>query len=97
MEIQRALKAGARGYLIKSAPPDELVRTIRHVAEGRRNREVAEKLFISEETVKVHVKHIMDKLGAAVPHSAARRRSATVTRHSHSGNSRSWRWRSPAC
>ena len=100
VEIQRALKAGARGYLLKSSPPEELVQTIRHVhagkkgipaqiathlaehmsdedlterevevlrhvAEGRRNRDIAEKLFISEETVKVHVKHIMDKLGAS--------------------------------
>jgi len=99
-EIQRALKAGARGYLLKSAPPSELVEAIRkvhagkkvipshvaahlaehvsdedlterevevlrHIAEGNRNRDIAEKLFISEETVKVHVKHIMDKLGAA--------------------------------
>jgi DNA-binding NarL/FixJ family response regulator len=100
VEIQRALKAGARGYLLKSSPPNELVETIRHVhagkkgipphvaahlaehmsdedltereaevlrhvAEGNRNRDIAEKLFISEETVKVHVKHIMDKLGAS--------------------------------
>lgn len=100
VEIQRALKAGARGYLIKSSPPDELVQTIRHVhqgrkgipphvaahlaehmsdealterevevlrhvAEGGRNRDIAGKLFISEETVKAHVKHIMDKLGAS--------------------------------
>ncbi|HEX8292741.1 MAG TPA: response regulator transcription factor [Pyrinomonadaceae bacterium] len=100
VEIQRALKAGARGYLIKSSPPDELVQTIRHVhqgrkgipphvaahlaehmsdehlterevevlrhvAEGGRNRDIAGKLCISEETVKAHVKHIMDKLGAA--------------------------------
>jgi DNA-binding NarL/FixJ family response regulator len=100
VEIQRALKAGARGYLLKSSPPDELVETLRHVhdgkkgipshiaahlaehmsdedlterevevlrhvAEGNRNRDIAEKLFISEETVKVHVKHIMDKLGAS--------------------------------
>jgi DNA-binding NarL/FixJ family response regulator len=100
VEIQRALKAGARGYLLKSTPPKDLVETIRrvhegkkgipphvaahlaehmsdealterevevlrHVAEGRRNRDIAEQLFISEETVKVHVKHIMDKLGAA--------------------------------
>jgi DNA-binding NarL/FixJ family response regulator len=34
------------------------------VAGGNRNRDIAERLFISEETVKVHVKHIMDKLGA---------------------------------
>jgi DNA-binding NarL/FixJ family response regulator len=100
VEIQRALKAGARGYLLKSTPPKELMETIRrvhagskgipqqiaahlaehisdeslterevvvlrHVAEGNRNRDIASKLFISEETVKVHVKHIMDKLGAS--------------------------------
>jgi DNA-binding NarL/FixJ family response regulator len=34
------------------------------VAGGNRNRDIAERLFISEETVKVHVKHIMEKLGA---------------------------------
>lgn len=99
VEIQRALQAGARGYLLKSAPPNELVQAIRQVhagkkrvapdvaaqlaehmgsesltarevevlrkvAGGNRNRDIAEKLFISEETVKVHIKHIMDKLGA---------------------------------
>ncbi len=37
---------------------------LRHVAGGNRNRDIAERLFISEETVKVHVKHIMEKLGA---------------------------------
>jgi DNA-binding NarL/FixJ family response regulator len=37
---------------------------LRHVAGGNRNREIATLLSISEETVKVHVKHIMDKLGA---------------------------------
>ena len=38
---------------------------LRHVATGNRNRDIAERLFISEETVKVHVKHIMEKLGAS--------------------------------
>jgi DNA-binding NarL/FixJ family response regulator len=100
MEIQRALEAGARGYMLKSMPPRELVEVIRqvyagkkrvppevaahlaehmsdedltqreidvlrHIAGGNRNRDIAEKLFISEETVKVHIKHIMDKLGAS--------------------------------
>src|SRR6266487_2909979 len=37
---------------------------LRQVAGGNRNRDIAELLFISEETVKVHIKHIMDKLGA---------------------------------
>lgn len=99
VEIQRALEAGARGYLLKNMPPNELVLVIRqvhagkkrvppdvaaqlaehmsddnltvrevevlqHVAEGNRNRDIGELLNISEETVKVHVKHIMDKLGA---------------------------------
>ena len=99
IEIQRALAAGARGYLLKNMPPNELVDVIshvhagkkrvppqvaaqvaehmsdenltaretevlKHVADGNRNRDIAELLFISEETVKVHIKHIMDKLGA---------------------------------
>ena len=100
VEIQRALEAGARGYLLKNMPPRDLVEVIRqvhagkkrvppevaaqlaehlsdesltpreidvlqHVAGGNRNRDIAERLFISEETVKVHIKHIMDKLGAS--------------------------------
>jgi DNA-binding NarL/FixJ family response regulator len=100
VEIQRALEAGARAYLLKSMPPAELVEVIRqvhagkkrvpaevashlaehlsdealttrevdvlsHIAGGNRNRDIAERLFISEETVKVHVKHIMEKLGAS--------------------------------
>lgn len=100
VEIQRALQAGARGYLLKSMPPKELldgirqvhagkkrippeivahlaehlsdetltareVEVLRQVAGGNRNRDIAEHLFISEETVKVHVKHVMEKLGAS--------------------------------
>src|SRR5258707_336691 len=99
VEIQRALQAGARGYILKSMPPRDLVEVIRqvhagkkrvptevathlaehmsdealtgrevdvlkHIAGGNRNRDIADRLFISEETVKVHIKHIMEKLGA---------------------------------
>ena len=99
VEIQRALEAGARGYILKSMPPKEIVEVILQVhagkkripsqvaaqlaehlsdealtdrevevlgqiAGGNRNRDIAEKLFITEETVKVHIKHIMEKLGA---------------------------------
>lgn len=99
-EAQRALKAGARGYILKSMPPKDLIEAIRqvhagkkrippavaahlaehlsdetlsvreievlrHVAGGNRNRDIADLLFISEETVKIHVKHIMEKLGAS--------------------------------
>jgi DNA-binding NarL/FixJ family response regulator len=38
---------------------------LQHLSGGNSNRDIAERLFISEETVKVHVKHIMEKLGAA--------------------------------
>jgi DNA-binding NarL/FixJ family response regulator len=100
VEIQRALEAGAYGYMLKSMPPRDLIEMIRHVhlgkkrvpaeiaahlaehfsdesltereldvlrhiAGGNRNRDIAERLFISEETVKVHIRHIMEKLGAA--------------------------------
>ena len=41
------------------------IEVLRAVAGGNKNRDIARKLFISEETVKVHIKHIMDKLGAA--------------------------------
>jgi DNA-binding NarL/FixJ family response regulator len=99
VEVQRALKAGARGYLLKSMPPQQLldmirsvhagkkcvpneiaaglaeylgddklsereIEVLRHVAAGNRNRDIAERLFIAEETVKVHLKHIMGKLRA---------------------------------
>ena len=37
---------------------------LEHLAVGHRNRDIAERLRISHETVKVHVKHIMGKLGA---------------------------------
>jgi DNA-binding NarL/FixJ family response regulator len=99
IEIQRALRAGARGYLLKNMPPNEIldairqvhagkkrmpsevaaqiaehmsdeqlttreVEVLRKIAGGNRNKDIADLLFISEETVKVHIKHIMDKLGA---------------------------------
>lgn len=37
---------------------------LRQIVDGKRNREIAEKLFISEETVKVHIRNIREKLGA---------------------------------
>lgn len=99
-EVQRALKSGASGYMLKTMPPKELIKVIRRVnsgkkyippevaanlaehftdetltareievlvqiAEGNRNRDIGEKLFISEQTVKVHIKHIMEKLDAS--------------------------------
>ncbi len=40
------------------------VEVLQKIAGGNRNSDIATLLFISEETVKGHVKHIMEKLGA---------------------------------
>jgi DNA-binding NarL/FixJ family response regulator len=44
---------------------DREVEVLREIAGGNRNRDIADKLFITEETVKVHIKHIMEKLDAS--------------------------------
>jgi len=99
-EIQRALKAGAQAYLLKSMSAKQMIEAIRqvhaggksvpveiaaslaehfgdealsrreievlcHVAAGNRNRDIAEKLYVAEETVKIHLKHAMAKLRAS--------------------------------
>ena len=98
-EIQRALRSGASGYVLKSMPQEELLAVIRSVHAGRRhvpvevaavlaehlgdedltprelevlqlirdgykNKQIADKLSISENTVNFHIKNIVDKLGA---------------------------------
>ena len=37
---------------------------LEHIAQGLSNREIAEKLYVSENTVKTHSSRIFDKLGA---------------------------------
>jgi DNA-binding NarL/FixJ family response regulator len=44
---------------------DREVDILSHSAAGNRNRDIGYKLFIAEETVKAHMKHIMEKLGAS--------------------------------
>jgi DNA-binding NarL/FixJ family response regulator len=98
--LQRGLESGARGYILKEAPHETLLRAIEKVAagetfvdpglmaefvagqgqadiltprereilqllaDGMSNADVAAKLFISQETVKSHVRHILAKLEA---------------------------------
>jgi DNA-binding NarL/FixJ family response regulator len=99
VQVLRALKAGARAYLLKGLLRKELLETIRAVhagqkrfppevaaelaehatddaltsreidvlrliASGHANKLVADRLSITEETVKGHVKNILSKLGA---------------------------------
>jgi len=96
-EIYQAIRAGAKGYLLKDAPLEELLDCIRKVhagetcihpalaaklasrmsgealttrevdvlkllARGRSNKEIGTDLFISETTVKSHMRSIFSKL-----------------------------------
>src|SRR5213595_1781190 len=98
--LGRGLDSGAKGYILKEAPHETLVRAIEKVAggdsfidpalmpaflsgkeredmltprereilqllaDGMSNADVAQRLFISQETVKSHVRHILAKLEA---------------------------------
>ena len=69
-----------RASLVKRIPPEIATHLAEHysdegltereievlgqIADGTRNRDIAERLFISELTVKMHIKHLMQKLGA---------------------------------
>jgi DNA-binding NarL/FixJ family response regulator len=100
MLLSRGLEAGAKGYILKEAPHETLLRAIEKLgsgegfvdpalmpgflsgkdshdmltprereilqllADGMSNADVAAKLFISQETVKSHVRHILTKLEA---------------------------------
>jgi DNA-binding NarL/FixJ family response regulator len=98
-EIQRALRAGAAAYVLKSIPKRDLLDVIRSVhsgrrhvppdvaarlaehlgddeltrrerevlqliSDGQRNKQIADKLEISETTVNFHIRNLVDKLQA---------------------------------
>jgi DNA-binding NarL/FixJ family response regulator len=56
--------AKREGHNSQESRSDREVEVLRHLVDGNRNRDIAKKLQIAEETVKVHMKHIMEKLGA---------------------------------
>jgi DNA-binding NarL/FixJ family response regulator len=58
------IAAGLAEHLSDENLSEREIQVLRHVADGDRNRDIGEKLFIAEETVKVHLKRIMGKLGA---------------------------------
>jgi DNA-binding NarL/FixJ family response regulator len=97
-DIERALAAGAKGYVVKGMVREELLNAIRavhagkrhvpsavaaklvdhlgsekltqreldvlkEIARGKRNKEIGAELSIAEDTVKMHVKSILMKLG----------------------------------
>ena len=63
--IPREVAAQLAEHVTDELLTDREIDVLQHVAGGNRNREIAEQLSISEETVKVHVKHILEKLGAS--------------------------------
>jgi DNA-binding NarL/FixJ family response regulator len=76
VEMIRKVHAGAKSipteiatHLAEHLGDEFLTRreidVLQKMAGGNRNRDIAEQLFISEETVKGHVKHIMEKLRAS--------------------------------
>ena len=64
MRIPTEIAAHLAEHLGEEDLTDREMDVLKHVAGGNRNRDIAEMLFFSEETVKVHIKHIMEKLGA---------------------------------
>jgi two-component system NarL family response regulator len=98
-DVDRALSAGAKAYLLKDVSPVDLIaciRTVHHggtwvspaiasrllarltrvqltqretavlrlVAAGKANKEIGQSLYITEGTVKIHLTHLFEKLGA---------------------------------
>ena len=63
--IPPAIASQLAEHMADEALTEREVEVLQQVANGNKNRNIANKLFISEETVKVHIKHIMEKLGAA--------------------------------
>jgi DNA-binding NarL/FixJ family response regulator len=70
MERVAALKERAKSYSARAhAYPDGLTEreaeVLRLVVTGKRDREIAEALFISVTTVSTHVRNILNKINAA--------------------------------
>jgi DNA-binding NarL/FixJ family response regulator len=63
--IPPEIAASLAEHFSDEALTDREMDVLRHIAGGNRNRDIAGRLFISEETVKVHMRHIMEKLGAS--------------------------------
>jgi len=72
-EETAARRGAGRGAVIPLTPPSTAVaqdptpretEVLQLVADGLANREIGERLFLSEETVKSHVRHLLAKLHA---------------------------------
>jgi DNA-binding CsgD family transcriptional regulator len=55
----------ATAAILPGGLTDREAQVLRLVAAGLTNSQIGEKLFISRNTVATHLRHILDKLGAA--------------------------------
>ena len=62
--IPPAIAAGLAEHYGDDGLTSREIEVLQQIAAGNRNKDVAAKLSIAEETVKVHMRHIMEKLGA---------------------------------
>jgi DNA-binding NarL/FixJ family response regulator len=70
--LQRLAAEGPKSIALVSAPAEALapltqreLGVLKLLAEGRTNREIGQALFLSAGTVKIHVEHILAKLGVS--------------------------------
>ena len=66
-DILALMDAGVDGYLLKESDPlaqltDRELDVLQWIATGMSNKQIAAQLFISEETVKVHIRNLLRKL-----------------------------------
>jgi len=59
----RVLRQDAAARAVAKTLTPREIEIVRLVAKGHRNRAIAERLFISEGTVKIHLHNIYEKLG----------------------------------
>ena len=63
--IAPAVAASLAEHLGQEALSQREIMILKRVAEGDRNKEIAARLSLSEETIKSHMKNILEKLGAS--------------------------------
>ena len=71
-EVAARRRPSGNGEVIPFTPPRELgqepssreIEVLRLISEGLANREIGARLYLSEETVKSHVRHLLAKLQA---------------------------------
>ena len=67
--VLRAVKSGSQGKEARSPGQEELsereLDVLEQIVEGHSNQEIGRRLFISADTVKTHIKHIMEKLAVS--------------------------------